>query len=323
MRNYVLGLDIGGTKIALGILDENDKLIGRTQFSAKAGESPEMVFSLLRTSIDALLGQYGISRDEISSIGVGVPGIISSDAHAVLFAPNISILNNFDIYGSLKAVFPNAFIVIENDANCAGYAEFRAGSGQGRKNMIYCTISTGVGGAIIINGDLFRGSNMVAGEIGHMITYPGGRICGCGNKGCAEAYAGGANYPKYIKECLDNGRESVISELAKEHGKIDGEVLSKAVDMNDPFALEVFDEITGTIGLLFFNIYKLLNIDCYVLGGGFTNVGEKLFTGIRNHFEKYRVGTDTHDRVDFIPAHFPSSEIGIYGAALVAKYYKP
>ena len=323
MRDYVLGLDIGGTKIAVGILDGNDKLIGRTQFSAKAGESPEMVFTLLTSSIDELLKRYDLAKDDISSIGVGVPGIISSDARSVLFAPNISILNSFDIYGSLKAEFPDAFIVIENDANCAGYAEYKAGSGLGRKNMIYCTISTGVGGAIIINGDLFRGSNMVAGEIGHMIIHPGGRLCGCGNKGCAEAYAGGANYPRYIKECLDNGRKSIISELAMEHGKIDGEVLSKAIDMADPFALEVFNEITETIGLLFFNIYKLLNIDCYVLGGGFTNVGEKLFNGIREHFEKYRVGTDTHDRVDFIPAHFPSSEIGIYGAALVAKYYKP
>ena len=123
MRDYVLGLDIGGTKIAVGILDGNDKLIGRTQFSAKAGESPEMVFTLLMSSIDELLKRYDLAKDDISSIGVGVPGIISSDARSVLFAPNISILNSFDIYGSLKAEFPDAFIVIENDANCACYAE--------------------------------------------------------------------------------------------------------------------------------------------------------------------------------------------------------
>ena len=314
---YVLGIDIGGTKIALGIMDDSHNMLESSSFFV-GGLDVKDIFSSLEGNIDSLLGNLGIERKDISAIGIGIPGIMSHDRKSVLFAPNIHLLNNFPLYDSLKELFPDAEIVLENDANTAALAENRMGAGDNRENMIFVTISTGIGAGFIINHKLFRGSHLAAGEIGHMITYPGGELCGCGNRGCAEAYAGGANYPKYIRHLIDSGRKTVMEDYLKEHGYIDGKALSQALEKEDPLALEVFDRICKAVGLLFYNLYKCLNIDCYVIGGGLTNIGKRLFDTIEKHFKELRMGTDTMDKVYFLPAKFSSNEIGIYGTALVA-----
>jgi glucokinase len=151
-----------------------------------------------------------------------------------------------------------------------------------------------------------------------MITFPDGEPCGCGNRGCAEAYAGGANYPRYIRHLMDSGRKTILSQYLEEHGTIDGRALAYGLEHHDELSEEVFSKICRTIGILFFNLYKCLNIDCYVLGGGLTNLGTRLFEGIEENFQKLRVGADTMEKVFFLPAHFTSNEIGVYGAALVA-----
>ncbi|MBR3294778.1 MAG: ROK family protein [Clostridia bacterium] len=314
---YALGIDIGGTKIAIGIMNSDNEMLCTDSFLIE-GMTAISIFVKMQDTIEELVREAGLKKDDISSIGIGVPGIINKDRRSVLFAPNIPLLNDFPLYRSLRNMFPDAAIVLENDANAAGLAESILGAGKNFDNMIYCTISTGVGAGIIIDHKLFRGSHLAAGEIGHMITFPDGEPCGCGNRGCAEAYAGGANYPKYIRHVIDSGRETILKDYLEAHGTIDGRALSFGLDNHDALAEEVFSKICRTIGILFFNLYKCLNIDCYILGGGLTNLGDKLFTGIEENFQKLRVGADTMEKVYFLPAHFTSNEIGVYGAALVA-----
>ncbi len=318
MDGYILGIDIGGTKIALGIMDASLHLVDRREFPFDPALPAGEIFTMLREQIDSCLKTCSLCPAQITRIGIGVPGIINKDGRSLKFAANAQLLNNFPLYGALQTLFPKALIIMENDANAAAVAESTLGAGRGFAHMLYCTISTGVGCGIILNGKLFRGSHMAAGEIGHMIVYPGGEPCGCGGRGCAEAYAGGANYPRQIRRRIEAGEPTVMAELAKKHGRIDGRVLGEALTLNDPMAEEIFDGICACLGLLFYNIYKLLNIDCYVLGGGLTNLGAPLFERIHSHFQALRTGVDTMDEVHFLPAFFSSAEIGVYGAALVA-----
>ena len=314
---YALGYDIGGTKIAAGIMNERYEMISEDSFLV-SGLGPD---DLYRTTVERtamLLKKASLKKEDITDIGIGVPGVITKDRHALLFAANIPYLNYYPLYDTFKGFFPDADVVLENDANAAALAENILGAGKGFPDMIYCTISTGVGAGIIIDHRLFRGSHMSAGEIGHMITYPGGELCGCGNKGCAEAYAGGANYPRYIKHLIDSGRETILKDYLESHGVIDGKALSYGLDNHDALSEEVFDRICRALGIMFFNVYKCMNIDCYVLGGGLTNLGPRLFDRITEHFEELRVGADTKEKVYFLKAQFPSNEIGVYGAALAA-----
>ncbi len=319
MDGYVFGIDIGGTKIALGILSPSLQLVARREFPFDPSLPAGDIFALLRAQLEGCLADASLCAAQISSIGIGVPGIIHKDGRSLKFATNAQLLNDFPLCTALQELFPEAQIRMENDANAAAVAESMLGAGRGFEHMLYCTISTGVGCGIILNGRLFRGSHMAAGEIGHMILYPGGEPCGCGSLGCAEAYAGGANYPRRIRARIEAGEPTIMAELAQKHGRIDGRVLGEACALGDAMALEMLDEICAAMGLLFYNIYKLLNLDCYVLGGGLTNLGEPLFSGIRRHFEALRVGADTMEPVHFLPAHFSSAEIGVYGAALVAR----
>ena len=319
MDGYCFGIDIGGTKIALGILSPALQLVARREFLFDPALPAEEIFALLRTQLEGCLADASLRAAQIERIGLGVPGIIDKGGRSLKFAANAQLLNHFPLCDALQTLFPRAQIFMENDANAAAVAESTLGAGRDFPNMLYCTISTGVGCGIILNGKLFRGSHMAAGEIGHMIVYPGGEPCGCGGRGCAEAYAGGANYPRRIRARIEAGEPPQMAELAQKHGRIDGRVLGEAYALGDRMALEVLDEICAALGLLFYNIYKLLNLDCYVLGGGLTNLGEPLVAGIRSHFQALRVGADTMDPVHFLPAHFSSAEIGIYGAALAAR----
>lgn len=315
MKNILLGIDIGGTKVAYGISLEDLKLIARDEFPYDNSLPSSEIYSKLFSSLNSLLEANGFTPDDVISIGIGVPGVINKDGKSLKFAANAKILNDFPLCESLEKDFTNARILMENDANTATLAESVLGAGKEFDNMIYATISTGVGGGIIINRQLFRGSHMAAGEIGHMIIYPGGEPCGCGNFGCAEAYAGGANYPNIIKKKLASGYKSVLSD----YEKINGQALVDAMSKNDKLAIETFEELCKTLAILFFNIYRFLNIDCYVLGGGFTNIGDILFSTIEKYFTELRNGPDTHEPVYFKKAFFPSSTIGIMGSLIVAK----
>ena len=319
MQSYTLGIDIGGTKIALGALSNAFHLLARREFPYDPARTAEDTFARLAAQIRDCLSDAGVKAAAVTHVGVGLPGVLSPDRRSLRFAPNAALFNAFPLYDALQSLFPGAALRMENDANAACLAESRLGAGQGFRNMLYATISTGIGCGLILDGKLYRGSRFSAGEIGHMRIYPGGEACGCGGRGCAEAYAGGANYPRRIRRRIDAGEQTAMTALAAEHGgAIDGRVLSAALGLGDPMAREVFGEICAALGLLFYNINKLLDLDAFVLGGGLTNLGEPLFCGVRREYAALCTPMDDPAGGRFLPAHFSSAEIGIFGAAMAA-----
>ncbi len=316
MQDFTVGIDIGGTKIAVGIFDSHFTLLEKRAFPFDTSAPAEKIFSHLCENIDGTLAKVS-AGGKISRVGVGVPGIVDTTGKIVLFTPNAPLLNGFPLWENLHARYRGAEIRLENDANAAALAEHTLGMGRGFSDMLYATISTGIGAGLILNGKLFRGSHRSAGEIGHVILVPGGQPCSCGNSGCAEAYAGGANFPHQIQARIDAGEHSLMRELSVRHGRIDGEVLFQAYTAGDALAIEFFGRITQILGILFYNIYKILDIPCFVLGGGLTNMGEALLTPIRNNMRDLCHDIDQERTFYVNRAHFSSDEIGIYGAAMV------
>ena len=317
MQQRILGIDIGGTKIAIGLFDGDNSLLKQAVFPTQKSGTGDDFFATLSAAITDILADNGI--EAVDKIGLGIPGMVSTNGREIALAPNIHYLSHYPLCDKLEQVFGTA-VVLENDANAAALAEYHLGVGQGYPNMVYSTISTGIGAGILVDGKLLKGAHRAAAEVGHMIIVPDGLPCGCGNNGCAEAYAGGANYPKQIEKRIVAGEPTVMADLAQKHGAIDGRVLSEAYALKDEMAVQTLAQITWALGTLYYNIYKVLDNNCFVLGGGLTNIGEPLFTGIERTFLSLCRGKAEEDVIHFKKAHFSSDEIGIYGAFLAAKH---
>lgn len=310
--SYYIGIDIGGTKIALGLFNHSRELLLKEKLRTNLSLSPDELFSMIVEGIDKLLGEVKGKREDVAGIGVGAPSSVNyEDAHIISTA-NIADLCDYNVRDALVQHFVNARVLLDNDANVAALAEFKHGAGRGFKHMIYSTASTGIGGGIIINEKLFRGSYDSAGEIGHAIITPdNGVTCGCLNRGCFESYASGANINKHVQLRVISGEKTVMTELTDDLSKVNGEILMQAFLMGDKMATEILDQIGGTMGLLFFNLYQILNINCFVVGGGLNAFGDNLFDRINSAFNHFI--PKSRGKVYIKPAEL-KQDFGIIGA---------
>jgi len=290
MHNYTVGLDMGGTKIALGLFDEQKKLIAKTKFKTDHELSSDALFDETLQRLEGFMRKNGASMHEVTGIGIGAPAVIERQSGLIRFCPNIPAIQGANIreYFIKKTGIRT---VVDNDANVAALAEHLYGAGIGFPHMIYSTASTGIGGGIIINGRLFRGSYGFAGEIGHMIANTHhGQLCGCKNRGCFESWAGGAHIFKHVAERIKQGESTLMLELAQgDVSKITGEILYQAYLQKDPMSIALLDQIAYYFGLMFFNLYLALNINCYVVGGGLTHFGDDLLSRIENAFSSFHI----------------------------------
>jgi len=179
-------------------------------------------------------------------------------------------------------------IVMDNDARTMGLAELIHGAGQDAYLMVFCPVSTGFSSQLFIEGEPFRGSNGWAGETGHMIATPGeGILCGCGNQGCYVSWASGGMIVKHIQNWIAAGEKTIMAEMAGGAGKISTLILNEAHDQGDPMAIKALDQMIYWLGVWFYNLYMTYNVDCFVLGGGLTKLGEKLLDPVRQRFDSF------------------------------------
>ena len=311
---FYIGIDIGGTKIAVGIFNNKRELVKKSKLPTDTSVPASCLSDEIIAEIDKLLLELCIGRKDISGIGIGCPSTVDFSTGIVNYTNNIPNLSDFN----LKEYFEKQFfcgVTVDNDANLAALAEYRRGAGRGFKDMMYCTASTGIGGGFILNGRLYRGANGYAGESGHSIITPGeGVKCSCGNYGCIESYASGANISKHVKLRLERGETTVMTELAA-GGEVTGVILAEAFRLNDKMAVELLDQIGKYIGILLFNIYQILNVNCYVIGGGLAKgFGDELYSRIERSFSSFVRANN--DPVYFKPAEL-NQDFGIIGACEV------
>ncbi len=272
MNKLVIGVDIGGTNLRAASIDRNGKIFSRTSRSSDAKKG----IGYLMENLISLLTEI-IEDENISGIGIGIPGIMDVDKGILTQAPNISEVKNYPIKEKLMHALGSGIdVTVENDANCAALGEWWLGAGKDVDSLIILTLGTGLGGGIMLNGRLWRGANGMAGEIGHMTVDPDGPKCNCGNFGCLESFASAEAIRRMVKEGLRNKNLKTILRNEIENVTINDipETVGRAARIGDKFSLEIWASFGKALGIAIANLTNLLNVEMIIIGGGLANSWE-------------------------------------------------
>lgn len=308
-----IGVDVGGTKIAAGVVDETGEILARTRVPTPA--DPQWAVDAIAQGVRELKEQF----PNVAGVGVGAPGFVNRERSMVIFAPNIAWENE-----PLKLRIEELTglpTVVENDANCAAWAEFRFGAAASYEDMVLITVGTGIGGGIVLDGRLHRGRFGVAGEIGHLNMVPDGLECGCGGYGCWEQYASGRALRRYGREraAADPIGGKRILELNDGVAEtIRGIHITEAAAEGDPLALECYAEVADWLGRGMADLAALFDPAVFVLGGGVSDSGSLLLDPVAAAFEKYLTGGPQRPRAAVVLASMGSAA-GIAGAGDLAR----
>ena len=318
MRTNVIGVDMGGTKILSAVIDAEGNILGTAKVSTKAGRGAVAVIDRIAECIQGAVNESGVDAESIQAVGIGAPGPLDPATGVVIFAPNLG-WRDVPLKAELEARvgFPT---FVDNDVNVGTLGEHVFGAGRGIQNVVGIFVGTGIGGGIILQGELFHGASKTAGEVGHIIVKAGGPRCGCGTRGCLEAIASRTAMTKqFRKAILKKGKKSVLSELTGgDLGAIRSGVLAKAIHLNDELTLKVFKKVTKYLGIGIGSIVNFLNPEMIVLGGGVVEALDDTFLDdIRAATEKYSL-PNTLDGVQIVRAELGDNS-GILGAAALAR----
>ncbi len=317
MKKYVVGIDVGGTKIQLGLFDENNKIILGKHFLTDKEIGAGELMDLLAAQVRKLAAQAELTLDDIRGVGAAFPSYIDYEKGVCVETSNIMSLNDQPVRDMLSERL-NLPVYVDNDGNLAALAEHEIGAGVGIDNLIYAELSTGIGGGLILNGKLYRGMHGMAGEIGHMlISDSTGYPCGCGVIGCVQSISSGHYMARYAMDRIKEGEESRILDYAGTISNIDTLAVGRALNVNDPLALEVVNRGAEYLGRMFHSLNQIFDINVFIYGGGVTNLGhrfvDRMIAAYRHHSlmdQKY-------------PARFIPSALGadasLIGAALQVK----
>lgn len=311
---YYLGIDVGGTKIAYGLFDENRKLLKSKKTITKVHLPPEDFFDELCKEIKEFISDQKISLEQVKGIGIGLPSFIHYQTGYIVQTGSMPQINHFPVRDYLQQKLGDQIkIVVDNDGNTGALAEYRYGSGQGYEHVIFCLVSTGIGSSYIINGKLFRGSYGWAGESGHMLTMLPDEVsseCGCGNNGCFNAYCSGKMIVDHIKKWIAEGETTLITELAGSVDKITTIEIDAAYEVGDAMAKKAVEQMAQFMAVWLYDMYLILNINCFVFSGGLLEMGDKLFKRVQQLFNDYN---KNEYPVTFLKAKL-GAETGIIGA---------
>ncbi|ASY18679.1 glucokinase [Candidatus Planktophila versatilis] len=311
---YTVGIDIGGTKVLGGVVDETGAIISRARRDTPAEGGVALTQAIADVALELM------KDSEIESVGVSVAGFISADRKTILATPNIKDWNgvNLDYELTSRIGLP---VVIENDANSAAWGEFKFGAGRGKENILMLTVGTGVGGGIVVNSNLHRGSFGIAAEIGHLRIVPNGLLCGCGAYGCFEQYGSGTALLRHAREAIQAHPDRANNILNRGDGSIEGvkgSAITEAARDGDELALSIF-EITGDyIGAGIASLAVILDPETVVIGGGVIDAGDILLNPIRTGMEKYMPFAGKHPHPQIVAAQL-GNEAGLVGVADLAR----
>ncbi|MCX4582752.1 ROK family glucokinase [Streptomyces sp. NBC_01481] len=307
-----IGVDIGGTKIAAGVVDEEGTIL--ETYTVPTPSTPEGIVDAICSAVAGA----GEGHD-IEAVGIGAAGYVDDKRATVLFAPNIQWRHE-----PLKDKVEQRVglpVVVENDANAAAWGEYRFGAGQGHEDVICITLGTGLGGGIIIGNKLRRGRFGVAAEFGHIRVVPDGLLCGCGSQGCWEQYASGRALVRYAKQRANATPENAAVLLGLGDGTvagIDGKHISAAARQGDPVAIDSFRELARWAGAGLADLASLFDPSAFIVGGGVSDEGELVLDPIRNSFRRWLIGGQWRPHAQVLAAQL-GGKAGLVGAADLAR----
>ena len=317
---YWLGIDLGGTNIATGVVDENYNIIGRGKVKTnRAGRTPDDIADDMAKAVFMAIEDAGIDKSEIVAMGIGSPGSIVPETGTVAVANNLGF-KNLPLCQMLKDRTGFDFY-IENDANAAAYGELLAGAGRGKKNFVAITLGTGVGGGIIIDGKIFSGFNHAGGEVGHTVIVQNGEQCACGRQGCWEAYASATALIRQTKFAMIKDPASVMWEIAGTIENVNGLTAFDAMRRGDETAKKVVDQYIEYIAVGLVNMINIFQPEVICIGGGVSKEGDTLIKPIKSYARLDRYSKNVATQTEIKTAEL-GNDAGIIGAAFLCNLYK-
>ncbi len=317
---YYLGIDLGGTNIAAGVVNENYEIIGRGKMKTNAGRSDDLILDDMAEAARMAVKDAGLELKDIASVGVGSPGSVNPYTGVIATSNNLGF-SNLPMGKMLKERLGfNCYL--ENDASAAAYGEFIAGAGVGTKNFVAITLGTGVGGGIIIDGKLFSGANLAGGELGHTVIVMDGAQCTCGRKGCWEAYASATGLIHLTQAAMQSNKNSVMWELAE--GKLEnvnGRTAFDAMRKNDEAGRAVVELYIRYVACGLINTINTFQPEIICIGGGISKEGDNLLIPIQKIVEAERFSKNVENQTQVKIAKL-GNDAGIIGAAFIFRLYQ-
>ena len=312
---YNIGIDLGGTNIAIGIVDENYKIVLKDKVPTRTERDTSEIIDDMANLCVSLVERLGITFDDIGYAGIAAPGSIDPVNGVVRYANNIK-MSNYPIADELKKRIPLKKVYLENDANAAALAEAKAGAGKGLDDVIMITLGTGVGGGIVIGGKLYSGFNYAGAELGHTVIEANGRPCTCGRKGCFEAYSSATGLINMTKEKLAETTDTVMWEMVKgDIANTSGRTAFDASRKGDKAGKEVVDMYIGYLACGLANMINIFQPEVLCIGGGVCGEGDYLLNPLKELINANTYGYERQERNTELKIAELGNDAGIIGAA--------
>ena len=316
MKKYIIGVDIGGTHTKIALLDLSGRILHRKDFLTRNYESSRLI-KAVSSAVKDIAEEKKIRKNDILGVGIGLPGLVDFKKGLVFCLTNLPGWKNVP----LKKILERRLglpVFIDNDVKVMAMGELRLGAGKGYKNIICMTLGTGVGGAVIIDGNLYRGSSLAAGEIGHIPINESGPACNCGSSGCLEAYVGREYFLDNARKKLRSASGAAVLRMVDGNAAlITPELLKEAAVKGDKLSQEAWQEMGLRVGNALAGVINLLNPQLVIIGGGMSGAGEILFSSIEKALDK-KCMTITRKAVKIVKAKL-GNDAALIGAAEIVK----
>ncbi|GKU27542.1 ROK family protein [Clostridium folliculivorans] len=310
MSNYVIGIDLGGTKISTALSDFNGNVVSQSIIATDAHEGEAAVLGRIIKTVEDVIENGKVDVVQVKAIGIGSPGPLDAKTGIIITTPNLPF-KNFDLVSPIREKFQIP-VYLDNDANVAAIGEFMFGAAKGTENMVYFTVSTGVGGGAVLNGKIYRGNTSNALEIGHATVAPNGPRCNCGNIGCLEATSSGTAIGKRAKEALES---KVETSLRKYKSVTSAEVFAEAA-AGDEISKDIIDNALNYLGIGVANAISIFDPEMIIIGGGVSKAGEIVFDKVQEVVNK-RCFKNMAEACKIVPAGL-GTDAGVIGAVALA-----
>ena len=314
---YYIGVDLGGTNIAVGITDENGNILVKGKVPTGKERHSDEIIADMGALCASLVKEAGLTFDDIAYAGVAAPGSVDPANGEIKYANNINMFH-YPLAKKLMEHIPVKKVYLENDANAAALAEAKAGAGKGYQDVIMITLGTGVGGGIVIGGKLYSGFNYAGAELGHVVIEYNGRPCTCGRKGCWEAYSSATALIEMTKEKMAQTRDTVMWEMCENGAKkVSGRTAFKAAKQGDKAGLEVVETYIDYLACGITNMVNIFQPEVLCIGGGVCGEGDYLLEPLKKIVDRDQYGSAAHDDKTQLKIAELGNDAGIIGAALL------
>jgi glucokinase len=310
-------VDLGGTKILAGVVSADHRILGRSKRNTPAKEGGGAILKVMTECVDEALASAGVPREDVAAAGIGSPGPLDTTAGVILFSANLNV-KNLAIGPELSSYLDRP-VLVQNDVRVGGYAEFRLGAGRGYRDIIAAFVGTGIGGCIILGGEIVTGATGNAGEIGHTVVKAGGPACGCGARGCMEALASKTAIQRRINKAMQKGHSTPLGEkMTRKGGRLKSGDLAAAVASKDSVAVKATQRAAYYLGLGLGGLVNVLGPEIVIIGGGVANALGDPWVDLARASARTQILTDPEEQIKIVRASL-GDDAGMLGAALLAR----